>query len=153
MLPTKESKAIVNFFMTKKNMSYLLKGNKISNFDEIRDNLFKSISNNNGMIFIYEPRVSDPNHPNNRVNFREVNKKMNHISEYPDDGDNIVAKVLRYIRDEENGEDSLEIEVINSLYYSKLDQPVIKMNGYYELEDGEFKIKEISRLTLANRNC
>ena len=135
MLPTKESKAIVNFFMTKKNMSYLLKGNKITNFDEVRNNLFKSISNNNGMIFIYEPRVSDPN------------------SEYPDEGDNIVAKVLRYIRDEENGEDSLEIEVINSLYYSKLDQPVIKMNGYYELENGEFKIKEISRLTLANRNC
>lgn len=153
MLPTKESKAIVNFFMTKKNMSYLLKGNKITNFDEVRNNLFKSISNNNGMIFIYEPRVSDPNHPNNRVNFREGNMQICHNSEYPDEGDNIVAKVLRYIRDEENGEDSLEIEVIDSLYYSKLDQPVIKMNGYYELENGEFKIKEISRLTLANRNC
>lgn len=153
MLPTKESKAIINFFMTKKNMSYLLKGNKISNFDEIRDNLFKRISNN-GTVFIYEPRVTDPNHPNNKVNFREDNNRQKyHVSEYPDDGDNIVAKVLRYIRDEENGEDSLEIEVINSLYYAKLDQPVIKMNGYYELENGEFKIKEISRLTLANRNC
>ena len=29
-------------------MSYLLKGNKITNFDEVRNNLFKSISNNNG---------------------------------------------------------------------------------------------------------
>lgn len=142
----KETKAIVKFFMTKSNMEYLLKGISISNFDEVRTNLFKDISNK--LLYIYEPRSNDPNHPDNKVNY----EGSYHLSEYPDDGDRIVAKVLKYMRDNK-GDDYLEIEIIDSLYFSKLNQPVIKINGYYELSDGAIKIKKVSRLTLADRNC
>ena len=143
----KGMKAIVKFFMTKSNMEYLLKGISISNFDDVRTNLFKDISNKL-LLHIYEPRSNDPNHPDNKVNY----EGSYHLSEYPDDSDRIVAKVLRYIRDNK-GDDYLEIEIIDSLYFSKLNQPVIKINGYYELSDGAIKIKKVSRLTLADRNC
>lgn len=131
----KETKAIVKFFMTKSNMEYLLKGISISNFDEVRTNLFKDISNK--LLYIYEPRSNDPNHPDNKVNY----EGSYHLSEYPDDGDRIVAKVLRYMRNNKD-DDYLEIEIIDSLYFSKLNQPVIKINGYYELSDGAIKIKK-----------
>ena len=143
----KEMKAIVKFFMTKSNMEYLLKGISISNFDDVRTNLFKDISNKL-LLHIYEPRSNDPNHPDNKVNY----EGSYHLSEYRDGSDRIVAKVLRYIRDNK-GDDCLEIEIIDSLYFSKLNQPVIKINGYYELSDGAIKIKKVSTLTLADRNC
>ena len=75
------------------------------------------------------------------------------LSEYPDESDRIVAKVLRYIKSPD-GNDSLEIELIDSLYYYKLTQPVIKLNGYFNLGDEKntIHISSITRLTLADRN-
>lgn len=145
----KQTKAIIKFFMTKNNMNYLLKGNSISNFDKVRDNLLSNISKDRSIKFIYEPRKSDPNHPNNNDLYENL---YTHESEYPDSGDRIVAKILRYIHDE-NNEDSLEIEIIDSLYYAKLSQPVIKINGYCSIDNGNIVITNITRLTLADRNC
>ena len=117
----KEVKVIVKFFMNKNNMEYLLKGNTIDNFDEIHTNIFNEL-NSNGSILVYEPRRNDPNHPDNR---HKTHMKKVELSEYPDESDRIVAKVLRYIKSPD-GNDSLEIELIDSLYYYKLTQPVIR---------------------------
>ena len=145
----KEVKVIVKFFMNKNNMEYLLKGNTIDNFDEIHTNIFNEL-NSNGSILVYEPRRNDPNHPNNRY---KTHMKKVELSEYPDESDRIVAKVLRYIKSPD-GNDSLEIELIDSLYYYKLTQPVIKLNGYFNLGDEKntIHISSITRLTLADRN-
>ena len=139
---------IVEFFMNKDNMQYLLKGNEIDNFDEVHHNLFTNIKNENGSIFVYEPRHKDPNHPDNK--FDNTYKK--HNSQFPDNSDRIVAKVLRYIT-KDNGKDALEIEILDSLFFAKLHEPVIKLNGYYSVsEKRTFHIDKIVRLTLADRN-
>lgn len=144
----KEAITIVEFFMNEDNMQYLLKGMTIDNLSEIHRNLFTNIENQKGSIFIYEPRRSDPNHPDNR--FDNTYKK--HNTQFPDESDEIVAKVLRYVS-RPDGKDALEIEVINSLFFSKLHEPVIKLNGYYStLENGTLHIDKIVRLTLADRN-
>lgn len=139
---------IVDFFMNKSNMEYLLKGNIIDNFDEVHANIFNELNKKNGSILVYEPRLDDPNHPDNR-NLTHIKKQQ---SEYPDESDRIVAKVLRYIKGV-NGNDSLEIEVLDPLYYFKLSQPVIKLNGYFVMNDNNtIHINNITRLTLADRN-
>ena len=84
---------------------------------------------------IYVPRNDDPNHP---------------IS-FPTIDDTIVAKAIRYIQDD-NGKNKLEIEIIDSLYYHKLKEPCIKINGVCELdEDRNITITKVTRLTLADR--
>lgn len=145
----KKVTAIVKFFLNEDNMEYLLKGNKIDNLEEVHHNIFTNIKTNKGFIYIYEPRATDPNHPDNR--FDNTHKHIP-TTEFPDDSDQIVAKVLRYINNDE-GKDGLEIEIINSLYYHKLREPCIKLNGYYSTsEDGSLHIERITRLTLADRN-
>lgn len=120
----------VPFFLNDNNMEYLLKGNLILNLDEVHDNmLFKNGYN------IYVPRQSDPNRPID-------------MSEYPNQSDTIVAKAIRYI----NGEvKCLEIELIDSLYYHKLREPCIKLNGYCIIEGNTIMITKITRMTLADR--
>ena len=144
----KQITAVVDFFMNKDNMQYLLKGNEIDNLDEVHHNLFTNIKNQKGSIFIYESRHDDPNHPDNK--FDNTHKK--HNSEFPDDSDRIVARVLRYVNRADN-RDALEIEVLDSLYFCKLCEPVIKLNGYYSTSENKtFHIDKIVRLTLADRN-
>lgn len=145
----KEAKAIVHFFMNKDNMKDLLKGNTIDNLDEVHYNLFTNIENKGGSIFIYEPRRDDPHHPDNKIS---VKSKMKHNTEFPDEADRIVAKVLRYI-DDIDGKDALEIEILDALFFSKLDEPIIKLNGYFSIsKNGIFHIDEIVRITLADKN-
>lgn len=144
----KQATAIVNFFMNENNMQYLLKGNEIDNLSEVHHNLFTNIKQQKGSIFIYEPRRDDPNHPDNKFD----NGYKKHNSEFPDDSDRIVAKVLRYV-DKDDNTSALEIEVLDTLYFCKLCEPVIKLNGYYSTSgDKTFHIDKIVRLTLADRN-
>lgn len=126
----KTVKADVPFFLNKDNMQYLLKGSVITNLDEVHSKmLFKSGNN------IYVPRNDDPNHP----------------VAFPTIDDTIVAKALRY-KTTESGTNVLEIEIIDSLYYHKLRQPCIKVNGVCEIdEDHNITITKVTRLTLADR--
>ena len=145
----KEVTAIIDFFMNEDNMQYLLKGNEINNLNEVHHNIFTNIENQKGSIFVYEPRHNDPNHPDNKF---DNNDKKRHNTEFPDESDKIVAKVLRYVK-RPNGKDALEIEITDALFFSKLNEPVIKLNGYYSTsEDGTIHIDKIVRLTLADRN-
>lgn len=146
----KNVKTTVEFFMNKENMKDLLKGNVIDNFEEMHNNLFKDLESNNGSFYIYETRIIDPNHPDNKYGKHQLTRKTN--SEYPDESDTIVARALRYIKNDK-GNDCLEIELIDSLYCTKLNNPVIKVNGYYTTTDtGGLHMEKITRLTLADRN-
>lgn len=120
----------VPFFLNDYNMEYLLSGAKIVNIDEVHDKMLFQSGNN-----IYVPRVSDPNRPL--------------LSEYPDIGDTIVAKAIRYIEGTDNN--YFEIELLDSLYYHKLREPCIKINGYCVIEGGDITITKVTRLTLADR--
>jgi hypothetical protein len=112
-------------------MEYLLSGAKIINIDEVHEKmLFQNGTN------IYVPRKNDSNKPL--------------LSEYPDISDTIVGKAIRYIEETDNN--YLEIELLDSLYYHKLKEPCIKINGYCVIEGGDITIKKVTRLTLADRN-
>lgn len=132
----KEITNIIPFFINPDNMQYLLKGKIIENFDEIHTNLIKNIKQTNGILPIYNSRE----------------KESIHKSEYADIEDEIIGKIVRYIKDE-NGHNALEVEIINSLVFCKINNPVIKINGYcYETEDGNIHISEITRLTIGSMN-
>ena len=127
----KQAKVKVPFFLNDRNMEYLLSGAKIVNIDEVHEKMLFQ----NG-VNIYIPRKYDPNRP---------------VNEYPDISDTIVGKAIRYIEGTDNN--YLEIELLDSLYYHKLKEPCIKINGYCVIEGGNITIKKITRLTLADRNA
>lgn len=115
----------VPFFMNKLNMQYLLKGITISNIDELKDILFK-----NGYD-VYKAR--------------EVQKD----SEYPTQDDVVIGKAIRYF--ERDGKGYLEVDVKDSLYYMKLKNPCIKINGYCVSEDNaSITITKVTRITIAD---
>lgn len=127
----KQVKVKVPFFLNDRNMEYLLSGAKIINLDEVHEKMLFQ----NG-VNIYIPRKNGLNRPL--------------LSEYPDISDTVVGKAIRYIEGTDNN--YLEIELLDSLYYHKLKEPCIKINGYCVIEDGNITIKKITRLTLADRN-
>lgn len=127
----KQAKVKVPFFLNDRNMEYLLSGAKVINLDEVYEKMLFQ----NG-VNIYMPRKYDPNKP---------------VNEYPDISDTIVGKAIRYIEGTDNN--YLEIELLDSLYYHKLKEPCIKINGYCVIEGGNITIKKITRLTLADRNA
>ena len=127
----KQAKVKVPFFLNDRNMEYLLSGAKVINLDEVHEKMLFQ----NG-VNIYIPRKYDPNRP---------------VNEYPDISDTIVGKAIRYIEGTDNN--YLEIELLDSLYYHKLKEPCIKINGYCVIEGGNITIKKITRLTLADRNA
>lgn len=129
----------VPFFINENNMQYLLKGYIIDNLDEVYSTLlFKNGTD------IYEARENDLGIP---VSYKE----------YPNQSDVIKAKAIRYL--EENGIRYLEIELIDSLYYHRLKEPVIKLNGYCTVNFNEklcsdvIHIENITRITLADRQA
>lgn len=135
----KEINVSLPFFINRENMEYYLKGYKINNLEEIHNTLFKDGMN----LDVYEPRISDPNHPDRLSEYE---------SEYPNQSDVIKAKVIRYIKNNA-GEDRLEVNIIDSLYYFKLKEPCIKLNGYCTImDDNKIHIDKITRITLADRN-
>lgn len=121
----------VPFFINDNNMEYLLSGAKIINLNEVHEKMLFQSGHN-----IYVPRANDPNRPL--------------LSEYPDINDTVVAKALQYIEGYDNN--YLNIELLDSLYYHKLRNPCIKINGYCTIENGNIIITKITRLTLADRN-
>lgn len=127
----KQAKVKVPFFLNDKNMEYLLSGAKVINLDEVHE---KMLFQNGGNIYI--PRKYDLNRP---------------LNEYPDISDTIVGKAIRYIEGTDNN--YLEIELLDSLYYHKLKEPCIKINGYCVIEGGNITIKKITRLSLADRDA
>lgn len=133
----KEATKIVPFFVNPDNMQYLLNGKVITNFNEMHNEIFNNLKKvNNGIYPIYESRKKDSIHK----------------SEYADIDDKIIAKIVRYIKND-NGHNALEIEFIDALTCCKIDNPVIKINGYfYDTEDGNIRIGEVTRLTLSSMN-
>lgn len=127
----KQAKVKVPFFLNDRNMEYLLSGAKVINLDEVHEKMLFQ----NG-VNIYMPRKYDPNKP---------------VNEYPDISDTIVGKAIRYIEGTDNN--YLEIELLDSLYYHKLKEPCIKINGYCVIEGGNITIKKITRLSLADRDA
>lgn len=127
----KQAKVKVPFFLNDRNMEYLLSGAKVINLDEVHEKMLFQ----NG-VNIYIPRKYDPNRP---------------VNEYPDISDTIVGKAIRYIEGTDNN--YLEIELLDSLYYHKLKEPCIKINGYCVIEGGNITIKKITRLSLADRDA
>lgn len=115
----------IPFFVNEDNMEYLLSGCVIDNLDIRNNKLFSEGCN------IYKARISRG------------------VSEYPDIRDEIIGKSVRFIGGSD-GQDYLEVELYDTLYFSKLNRPVIKVNGYCTMEeDGKIHITKITRLTLA----
>lgn len=137
----KEVNVCVPFFINNDNMEYHLKGCVIDNLEDIHKNLFKDNMN----LDVYEPRSYDLNHPNTPIGYDDD------VTEYPNQSDIIKARVLRYIKNS-NGHDCLEIQVLDSLYYHKLKEPCIKLNGYCTIQNNTVHIEKITRITLADRN-
>ena len=114
-------------------MQYLLKGNQIDNLDEVYNELlFKNGTD------IYEARQSEDKNISNTY------------EEYPNQSDIIKAKAVRFI--DEGDIKYLEIELIDSLYYHKLKEPVIKINGYCEIIEDVIHITNVTRITLADKH-
>ena len=121
----------IPFFMNEQNMAHLLKGLKIGNLQEVHeDMLFKAGYD------IYSERET-----------------IYEGAEFPNISDRKVGKAIRYIKGSPNMNDGLEVELLDSLYYHKLREPCIKVNGYCEMDDkGYMIITKVTRLTLADRN-
>ena len=133
----KESKSIIEFYINIDNMTEVLNGKRIVNFDEMHHNLFTNLSKHGSFYPVYESRKPG----------------IEYKSEYPDINDRIVGKVTRYMPAERNRRyPALEIEWGDALYIAKLENPCIKLNGYfYETEDGNLIMDEITRITLSSR--
>lgn len=118
----------VQFFINDNNMEYLLNGAKILNLDEVHEKMLFQLGNN-----VYKERDNG----------------SNNTTEYPGISDTIVAKAIRFI---EGPTDHLEIELLDSLYYHKLKEPCIKINGYCTSDEvGNIIITKVTRLSLADR--
>lgn len=119
----------IPFFINESNMAHILKGLKIGNLQEVHEEMLFQAGHD-----IYEAREPE---------YKE--------SEFPNIKDRQVGKAIRYIKGEVDN--YLEVELIDSLYYSKLREPVIKINGYYDMDEkGYIIITKVSRLSLADRN-
>lgn len=124
-MDVKSTTAIVSWFINEQNMEYLFFGDKITNLDEIR----KSVTTG---THIYAPRDD---------------KRLIEEKEYPNINDVIVAEYIGMTND-----GKVNIKVLDPLYFAKLSNPTIKMNGYCIKENSEITITKLTRLTLANKN-
>ena len=122
---TKVTTANVNWFVNENNMEYLFHGKKITNLEDIH----KSIPQ--GMM-IYKPREDD--------------RLIKETSEHANANDVIVAEYIGL-----NVDGKANIKVIDALYFAKLNNPTLKMNGYCTEDDNNITISRVTRLTLANK--
>lgn len=129
----KECIVEIPLFMTPYNMEYLLNGNKIINYEKLYKD---SIKNNK----VYISRKNEG-----------IELSPTHDNQYPDNGDIIIGDIVGYnLEDPENPK--LRINILNSLYYSKLSDPVIRCNGQCIIKDNEITIVGICRYTLSERS-
>lgn len=115
----------VPWFINKNNQEYILDGKKIGNIEEVI-----TLADTTG-FGVFAPRDDE--------GFET------HESNYPDDSDRVVGVVMSA------DSDGVEIEIYDSLYYSKLSDPVIRVNGYCTEEDNIINIHNVTRLTLTER--
>lgn len=131
---------LVPFLINKLNQELLLNGTSIANIDEIPQMIANMINDNH--IYVYQQRVKALEYQN-----------ITHESQYPDTGDIIVGEVIAINLDIPD-EPKLVIDLsdstrFDSLYYSKLNDPVIRVNGYcHNVDDYTIHIDKITRLTL-----
>ena len=122
------------------NQELLLNGTSIDNIDEIPQMIANMIKNNH--IYVYQQRIKAPEYQN-----------ITHESQYPDTGDIIVGEVIAINLDIPD-EPKIVIDLsdstkFDSLYYSKISDPVIRVNGYcHDINDHTIYIDKITRLTL-----
>ena len=122
------------------NQELLLYGTSIDNIDEIPQMIANMIKDNH--IYVYQQRIKAPEYQN-----------ITHESQYPDTGDIIVGEVIAINLDIPD-EPKLVIDLsdstkFDSLYYSKISDPVIRVNGYcHVINDHTIYIDKITRLTL-----
>jgi hypothetical protein len=135
----KEAVTKIEFFMNKDNMQYLMKGYVIKNFDQIKDLIFAESDS----PFVYAAR-----------DYKGKTPVFNAQSEYPSISDMVMGKVVGYC--EEDGKRFLKVALADSLSYSMMSDPCIKVNGYCTVgyEDGQdfIIIDKVTRLTIADRN-
>lgn len=131
----KECIVDIPFFVNNENMQYLLNGRSITNisdYPKLASNYVKEFNGN-----IYKTRDKEEG----------ISFVPEHDSAiYSDNGDIIVGKIVGI------NDSSLTINIIESLYYSKLNDPRIRVNGLY-IEDGDethIKIIKFTRLTLSS---
>lgn len=124
----------IPFFTNQENEQWLLDGYRIENRSDVYEALRKLL-NNHEDVFIYKIRDNDSKHE----------------SEYSDNGDTIVGKLVSIIN--ENGVCKARIQIHDTLYYSHCYEPVIRMNGYCFKDDNNktITITKIVRLTLSNK--
>lgn len=122
----------VPFFINKNNQQYLLKGMKIENFEEEYNSIFET----NSKVYVYMPRED--------TEYSDIER-----TQYPDSYDVIVAEAVGIYTI--NNEIVLRIKLIDSLYYSKLCEPCIRINGFCTINSESIHIDEVTRLTLSNR--
>ena len=122
----------IPFFVTEQNQEYLLDGYTIDNSVEVIEMIKKKIDSKEELN-VFKIRI-DPQEP-----------QTGHDSEYPDVNDEIVGRAIGV----HNGK--LRVVLYNTLYYSKLSDPVIRINGYCVKKDKSIHITNITRLSLSNR--
>ena len=131
---------LVPFLINKLNQELLLNGTSIDNINEIPQMIANMINDNH--IYVYQQRVKTLEYQNITLE-----------SQYPDTGDIIVGEVIAINLDIPD-EPKLVIDLsdstrFDSLYYSKLNDPVIRVNGYcHNVDDYTIHIDKITRLTL-----
>lgn len=135
----KEAVIKIEFFMNKDNMQHLMKGYIIRNFDQIKELIFDE----SDTPFVYAAR-----------DYKGKMPVFNAQSEYPNASDRVIGKVVGYC--EENCRRFLKVALADSLTYSMMSDPCIKVNGYCTVgcEDGQdfIIIDKVTRLTIADRN-
>ena len=133
---------LVPLLVNSLNQELLLNGTSIDNIDEIPQMIANMIKDNH--IYVYQQRVKALEYQN-----------ITHESQYPDTGDIIVGEVIAINLDIPD-EPKLVIDLsdntrFDSLYYSKLNDPVIRVNGYcHNVDDYTIHIDKITRLTLGS---
>lgn len=130
----KECIVYIPFFTNSENEEYLNDGYRISNREQISNLLIES-KNKLDNLYVYMPREET-----------NLESAPTHNSQWPDSGDIIVGEVVGI------KEDGLDINITNSLYYSKLNDPKIRINGYMIKNNKEIILTKITRFTMTSYN-
>ena len=125
----KQAIITVPFYLNKINMSSILDNRILLNYDDIHNSMLKKINKIDRFFAVYKSR-----------NIWDIQQ-----SEYPNINDTIIGKVVKY---NDGTIPSLDIECYDSLYYCKLINPVVKINGYCHIDDNTIILDELTRITI-----
>ena len=129
----------VKLWINEDNSAYLLNGYNATNSHEDIMNMISKYTKENG--FIYKRRL---------YKYDSHSTFLSNESEYPNVryGDIVIGKIVAINPDE----NTLKVELIDTLYYSHLVNPVIRINGLCIInsDDNTFNITKITRLTMSD---